>query len=151
MNRQKALIGTLLDSSIRTIEGSQVRLLENTMRPSYSAAEQGQAEIKKGYLYHYPTFLFGNLINTDKIYQVLGLNINNVLLSRESVVSHGTASANDKLTVRTFLRDAYEQQASSNPIGFIILESLGSIGNEVIFYCERVIAVRGGFQRGRST
>ena len=84
------------------------------------------------------------------VYKTLGLNINNILLSRESVIHHRPLTIGDSVTIKTFLKDAYEQQASSNPIGFIVLESIGFLDKELAFYCERVIAVRGGFQRGRS-
>ena len=81
----------------------------------------------------------------------MGLNINNVLLSRESIITHRAIRAGESLRIRTFLRDAYEQQASSNPIGFIILESVGNVGQDLAFYCERVLAVRGGFNRGKGS
>ena len=85
----------------------------------------------------------------DSIYKKLDLDIKNVLLSRESVITHNPLRIGDSVTVRTFLSDAYEQQASSNPIGFIVLESIGYLDSDLAFYCERVMAIRGGFKRGR--
>ena len=96
-----------------------------------------------------PQFLLGNLIDLQKIYRILNLNIKNILLSRETIISHLPIRVSDPLTIRTFLKDVYEQQASSNPIGFVLLESIGCKNNDLAFYSERVLAVRGGFQRGR--
>ena len=98
-----------------------------------------------------PVFMVGHMINISNIYKNLGLNINHVLLSRESIITHRTIKVGESLRVRTYLRDAYEQQASSNPIGFIILESVGNVGSDIAFYCERVLAVRGGFSRGKNS
>jgi hypothetical protein len=94
--------------------------------------------------------MVGHMINLSSIYKNLGLNINHVLLSRESIIAHRSIKLGESLSIKTFLRDAYEQQASSNPIGFIILDSVGSVGADTAFYCERVLAIRGGFTRGRS-
>jgi hypothetical protein len=48
----------------------------------------------------------------------------------------------------TPIRNVYEQRASGNPIGFVVLESVGLVSEQVIFICERILAVRGGFHRG---
>lgn len=141
MTKQKSLIGTELDCILRTVEISHINRLDSIFN---------QASQKNTHLL-YPSFLLGNLINLPKIYKVLSLNINNVLLSRESIISHKALKVGDAIKIRTFLRDAYEQQASSNPIGFVILETIGLLNNDVAFYGERVIAVRGGFHRGRSS
>lgn len=149
MIKQKSLIGTELNCTIRTIEASQLLRLGHALyQPNSFTDKRDQKPIAELYS-HMPIFLLGNLINLPKIYKALGLNINNILLSRESVVSHLPVRTGDSLTIRTFLKDAYEQQASSNPIGFIILESTGEKASDLAFYSERVIAVRGGFNRGR--
>jgi hypothetical protein len=149
MTKQKSLIGTELDCTFRTIEASQVNRLDGIFNQPNSTLIGKNQESNKGLIQLYPSFLLGNLINLPKVYKALGLNINNVLLSRESIISHKLPRAGDSIAIRTFLRDAYEQQASSNPIGFIILESVGLLNNDLLFYGERVIAVRGGFHRGR--
>lgn len=148
MIKQKSLVGTELDSSIRTIEASQLTRLNRAFSQPNVYAFNKPSEQKVEFT-HLPPFLFGSLSNLPHIYKMLELNINNLLLSRESVISHVPIKAGDALTVRTFLKDAYEQQASANPIGFIILESVGLLGADLAFYVERVIAVRGGFQRER--
>jgi hypothetical protein len=145
MNKQKLLIGTELDSFSRTIELSFISRLNAVFNQSGSFSLVGTN------LEHtYPAFLLGNLINMSKIYKLLNVHINNILLSRESIISHKPIHVGDIIKVHTLLRDIYEQQASNNPIGFIILETMGLKNNDAAFYAERVYAVRGGFQRGRS-
>jgi len=150
MIRQKSLIGTEIDCTFRTIEESQLTRLHHAIHQSSSFfSAKPDASSKDETFHHLPAFLLGNLINLPKVYKALGLNINNILLSRESVTHHRPLKSGSSVTIRTFLKDAYEQQASSNPIGFIVLDSIGHLDMEVAFHCERVIAVRGGFQRGR--
>src|SRR5207247_1381633 len=85
-----------------------------------------------------PCFLLGNLMDLPKIYRALGLNIKNVLVSRESVISHLPLNIGDQVEVRTFLTNVYEQQASGNPIGFVILEYIGRVAHNVAFVGERI-------------
>lgn len=145
MNKQKLLIGTKLDCFYKTIEASYIHRLHNVFNSTeYSSG------ITEKILHSYPTFLLGNLINTAKIYKILNVNVNNVLLSRESIISHKSINIGDTVKIITVLKDIYEQQASNNPIGFIILESIGLKNNDILYYTERVYAVRGGFQRGSS-
>jgi hypothetical protein len=148
MIKQKSLIGMELDFSFRTIEVSHLNRLNQALVTPHNLTKP--SEVSKTEAFHYfPPFLIGNLINLPAVYKALGLNINHLLLSRESVICHQTFKAGDILGIRTYLKDAYEQQASSNPIGFIVIESTGTLKDDLAFYVERVIAVRGGFQRGR--
>ncbi len=140
MSKPKSLIGSELDSQTKTIEISQIKNLFNATNFDLSLNESSNT---------LPSFLYGNLIDLLSIYKTLGLNIKNILLSRESILFHRLVSVGESIHTRTFLKDAYEQQASANPIGFIILESVGQVDKEIAFYCERIIAVRGGFDRGR--
>jgi hypothetical protein len=151
MIKQKSLIGMELDCSLHTVEANQLNRLNLVFNSANPLGSNKGVEPSKVDLYHYlPPFLLGNLINMAAVYKTLGLNINNVLLSRESIICHHLFKAGDSISIRTFLKDAYEQQASSNPIGFVILESVGMHKDDLAFYVERVIAVRGGFQRGRA-
>lgn len=145
MNKQKLLIGTKLDCFSKTIEASYINRLHNVFNNTSSSSS-----IPDKILHSYPTFLLGNLINTSKIYKILNVNVNHVLLSREFIISHKSINIGDTIKIITVLKDIYEQQASNNPIGFIILESIGLKNNDTLFYAERVYAVRGGFQRGSS-
>lgn len=148
MIKQKSLIGTELNCTIQTIEASQLTRLSHAFHQPNPFSLGPKEKAPEPYV-HMPIFLIGNLIGLPKIYRALQLNINNILLSRESVISHLPVRVGDSLTIRTFLKDVYEQQASSNPIGFIILESIGEKASDLAFYSERVVAIRGGFHRGR--
>jgi hypothetical protein len=144
MIKQKSLIGKEIDTSHHVLEQGKLRLA-HTLVKSLKQHESGTSSEE-----HLPMFLLSSLANMENIHAQLGLNSKHVLLSRESLVSHRKLQLGDKIEVRTFLHDVYEQQASSNPIGFAIIESLGFVKGEIAFYCERVLAVRGGFKRGRS-
>lgn len=136
MFKQKSLIGTEIDNTTQTIE---LGMLKNLNR-AFGKTEVIHKE--------FPSFLLGHFINMSQINQVLNLGANQVLLSRESITAHRPIKIGDVIKVRTFLQDAYEQQATSNPIGFVILNSFGILGSDIAFYCERILAVRGGFTRG---
>lgn len=147
MIKQKSLIGLEVDRSIHTIERSKFDRLHHAFAdPSIPHTHPSTTKNETVFM---PNFLAGSLINLPMIYSILGLNSHYALLSRESIICHLPLTIGDMIVVRTFLKDAYEQQASSNPIGFIILESVGRIKDDLAFYAERVIAVRGGFHRGR--
>ena len=154
MIKQNKLIGAELDSSSQVIETSQLERL----RHIYGAMDMGSL-IKSGELDrnqvlgfpHFPPFLLGSLINSEKIHKVLDLNRNNILLCREAVSDLMHIKAGDVVFLKTFLADAYEQRATNNPIGFIVLHIFGWLNNELAFHCERTLAVRGGFLRGKKT
>lgn len=147
MTKQASLIGTELDCTTRTIELSQVgRLLALFQLPGSDKQHENSSHLSC-----VPSFWLGNLMSLSRVYKALELNINNVLHSRETIMHYKDLKPGERVLVKTFLKDAYEQQASNNPIGFIILESVGLRNNDLVFYSERVIAVRGGFQRGRSS
>lgn len=94
-----------------------------------------------------PAFILGTLIDTAKIYNILGLNINNTMLSRESITTHQSLYAGQTIQIKTILDNAYEKQATITPIGFIILLILGMHNQKLVFCVERILAVRGGFSR----
>lgn len=140
MLKPKSLVGKELDSSKKTIEQSQIKNLSLATNFNLNFNQLSN---------HLPSFIYGNLINTSDIYKTLGINIKNILHSREQAFHTRLLKVGDTVHLRTFLKDAYEQQASANPIGFIVLESIATIDNEYVFYGERILAVRGGFSRGR--
>lgn len=143
MIKLKTMIGAEIDNITRIIELSLLINLKRALNwdQRHSLENNSQA---------LPMFMLGHMISNSHIYKILGLSINHVLLSRESIIAHRSIKIGESLRVRTYLRDAYEQQASSNPIGFVILDSVGNVGSDIAFYCERVLAVRGGFSRGRN-
>ncbi|MCA9509004.1 MAG: hypothetical protein KC505_11335 [Myxococcales bacterium] len=141
MSKIISLIGNELDSSTRLVEFSQ-------LKNSYISSDFDPQLYESNNIL--PSFVYGNLVDTETIYKNLNINNKNILLSRESLLIGHFLSVGDTVKLRTFLKDAYEQQATSNPIGFIILETIASIKQEIAFYAERVLAIRGGFNRGRA-
>ncbi|HXW60161.1 MAG TPA: MaoC family dehydratase N-terminal domain-containing protein [Myxococcota bacterium] len=139
MFKQKSLIGTEIDTITQTIERGAIKNLHRAL--GKNPHHPSNSEL-------FPAFLLGQLVNMPQIHKVLSLGTNQVLLSRESITAHRAIKVGDTIKVQTFLKDVYEQQATSNPIGFIILDSIGSLDANVVFYCEKILAVRGGFSRG---
>lgn len=148
MFKQKSLIGTELDNTTQIIELGILRNLNRALGKEHEKFVNARELLIHENIEVFPAFLLGHLINMPRVYKILSLGVNQVLLSRESIISHRHIKVGDKIKVQTFLQDAYEQQATSNPIGFVILDSVGSLNNEIAFYCERILAVRGGFNRG---
>lgn len=143
---QKNLIGTELASQTVETDGIQVDYLYQSLRvekyfhhPAEELAERKSMPL--------PAFFLGSLINYEPIQKILGLNVKNILLSRESITTHRPIFAGEKIKINTYLQDAYEKQATLNPIGFIVLEFAGSTNNEFVFHGERIWAIRGGFER----
>src|SRR5688572_22451988 len=88
MTKQKSLIGMELDCSLRTIESSQLTRLNRSFYHPNSYAVNKPHDAPKSEFTTIPSFIFGTLSNLPNIYKTLDLNINNLLLSRESVISH---------------------------------------------------------------
>ena len=149
MNKQKSLVGMEIDFTTHLIEAGALRQLNRALShpDPYALPETTIVPIMEAYE-SFPCFLLGNLMDLPRVYRTLGLNIKNVLLSRDSVITHRKLNVGDRVEVRTFLTNIYEQQASGNPIGFAVLESVGLVAKDVVFVNERILAVRGGFQRG---
>lgn len=133
------MIGDELDSVVKNIENAHIVNINNAANFTVNIPD---------YKSHLPYAIWGNFIDLPRIYGVLGLNVKNILLSRESLIYHEPVKIGDQVTVRTFLKNAYEQQATANPIGFVVLESAGLVSSKLSFYAERILAVRGGFARG---
>lgn len=150
MINQRDFIGLELDRSIKHIEESNLKRASQLFYQPDSYKEIHANTTTAPYT-KLPSFLLGNLINLNKIYSTLNIKLNTVLLSRESVTHYLDLETGSLVNIKTFLKDIYEQQASNNPIGFVVLETLGLIKEDIAFYCERIIAVRGGFQRGKNS
>lgn len=148
MFKQKSLIGTEIDTITQTIERGMLRNLHRSLGKENPHSGNNRGPEAHHSHDFFPSFLLGQLVNMAQIHKVLSLGINQVLLSRESITAHRTIKIGDNVKVRTFLKDVYEQQATSNPIGFVILDSIGTVDANVAFYCEKILAVRGGFNRG---
>jgi hypothetical protein len=65
------------------------------------------------------------------------------------VATFGPVCVGDELTITTTLRDVYEQQASGNPMGFVVIDVVGTgkKHDDVRFEAQRTLVVRGGLPR----
>jgi hypothetical protein len=149
MIKQKSLIGTRLDRQLVALEKSHFNHLASALQlkdisiPSLPNKKSPQ-QLEQSLL---PKFMMGTFVNYQIIFRKLELEAKNILLSRESITSLDSLLCGDEIELLTNLKDIYEQKASNNPIGFVVLETVGKKNNSPAFFCERVIAVRGGFLR----
>lgn len=144
----------LLQSFIgKELEKKSVCIEENLLKRIFMAMNHPNQFDKSAQNQHIyqnkplPAFILGTLIDTPKIYNLLGININNSMLSRESVTSHQPLYLGQTIQVKTILENAYEKQATITPIGFLILLVLGFHNQKLVFCVERILAIRGGFSR----
>jgi hypothetical protein len=83
------------------------------------------------------------------IIDLLELKPKQVLHAQEHVSIFAPVCVGDELTITTTLRDVYEQQASGNPMGFVVIDVVGSgkKADDVRFEAQRTLVVRGGLPR----
>lgn len=80
---------------------------------------------------------------------LLELKPKQVLHAQEHVSLFSPVCVGDELTITTTLRDVYEQQASGNPMGFVVIDVVGTgkKADDVRFEAQRTLVVRGGLPR----
>ena len=80
---------------------------------------------------------------------LLELKPKQVLHAQEHVAMFSPVCVGDELTITTTLRDVYEQQASGNPMGFVVIDVVGTgkKADDVRFEAQRTLVVRGGLPR----
>ena len=85
----------------------------------------------------------------QSLIELLELKPKQVLHAQEHVQVFQPICVGDELTVTTALRDVYEQQASGNPMGFVVIDVVGTgkKADDVRFEAQRTLAVRGGLPR----
>lgn len=85
----------------------------------------------------------------QSLIELLELKPKQVLHAQEHVQVFTPLCVGDELIVTTVLRDVYEQQASGNPMGFVVIDVVGSgkKADDVRFEAQRTLAVRGGLPR----
>ena len=76
------------------------------------------------------------------------LNAKNILHTRETISVFEEPVLEKVITVKTTIKDLYEQQAGDKPIAFIVIDVSGTSSGKVLFQTERIWAVAGGFSRG---
>jgi len=94
-----------------------------------------------------PIATLGTLGAYEKVTDLLGINPQNLLHSRETIKVISSPQVGDEIEVITFISDLYEQQASGNPMGFAVIEVVGKKGGSIVFAVNRIYAIRGGFPR----
>ncbi len=83
------------------------------------------------------------------VIDLLELKPKQVLHAQEYVSMFAPVCVGDELTITTTLRDVYEQQASGNPMGFVVIDVVGTgkRADDVRFEAQRTLVVRGGLPR----
>lgn len=81
--------------------------------------------------------------------ELLELKPKQVLHAQEHVSIFTPVCVGDELTITTTLRDVYEQQASGNPMGFVVIDVVGTgkKADDVRFEAQRTLVIRGGLPR----
>src|SRR5688572_3991275 len=91
----------------------------------------------------------GALGDYQFIVDLLELKPKQVLHAQEHLSLFAPLCVGDELSVTTTLRDVYEQQASGNPMGFVVIDVVGAgkKADDVRFEAQRTLVVRGGLPR----
>jgi hypothetical protein len=95
-----------------------------------------------------PHVAAGTLGDYQSVIELLELKPKQVLHSKDTVTVYEPICVGNEMTVTTRVKDLYEQQVGGNPMGFAIIEVIGTGKRSArVFEAERVLAVRGGFPR----
>ena len=146
--KQRAHIGTTTAQETVTIEGGQIARFVDALGiedPRCIEPAAAKAAGLSGLML--PLVAAGSLGNVQSVIDLLELRPKQVLHSKESVTVFEPLCQGDQLVVTTTLKDLYEQQVGGNPMGFVLIEIVGTIKRSVRFEAQRVLAIRGGFQR----
>ena len=95
-----------------------------------------------------PSSVISSLGNFEEIYTLLNLKPEQILHTRQSAFRYSPLKIGDTIELVTTIKDIYEQQAITNPMGFLTIETTGTKVKKTIFKCVRILAIRGGLPRG---
>jgi hypothetical protein len=137
MFKQKVLIGKVVDTH-------QV-VLNDELFERFVEAMGVRREAKAST--HLWNFALTSLGAHGKAYELLELKPKQILHSRESFEIIKAPHIGDELEIETTIKDLYEQQAGSAPMGFAVISVVGKHKNKIAFSSQRIVAVRGGFSR----
>jgi len=147
--KQKAHIGKVTSKKTVTIEESMIRRyvealgIEDPLSTNHDAAKSSNLS---GLLL--PHAAASNLGEYESVISLLELKPKQVLHSKQQISVYQPICSGDTLNVTTVLGDLYEQQVSGNPMGFAIINVIGTTPKDAVaFESQRVLAVRGGFPR----
>jgi len=138
MIKQYLLVGSQIDKK-------HVHITREYLKRVQNALDGWQTIVENEVL---PKFFLGSLGEHQKVYDSLEIRPRQQLHCRESIVVCNEVKLGDLIEVETILADIYEQQASHNPLGFVVTDVWGRKNKTVVFHCERITTVRGGFSRG---
>ncbi len=137
MLKQTSLVGQVIGHRTIHVTDDMLRRLKNAL--------DGWHQVDKKTAIS--SFFLGSLGDHQKAYERLKIKPNRQLHSRESLFVCDPIKPGDVIEVETVLGDLYEQHGSSIPIGFVVTDVWGKKANSVIFHSQRIMAVRGGFER----
>ena len=147
--KHKAHLGTQTQKTIvveRGLVQRFVEALEVTDPMSTDAKAVDDAGLPGLMLPHTAAATLGDY---QHLIDLLELKPKQVLHAQEHVSIFQPVCVGDELTITTTLRDVYEQQASGNPMGFVVIDVVGTgkKADDVRFEAQRTLVVRGGLPR----
>jgi hypothetical protein len=147
--KQKEHIGKVTSQKTVTIEESIIQQFVDALGiedPLSTDPAAAKAANLSGLLL--PHAAASNLGEYDSVISLLELKPKQVLHSKQRISVFRPICSGDTLNVTTVLGDLYEQQVSGNPMGFAIINVIGTTPKDAVaFESQRVVAVRGGFPR----
>lgn len=149
MLKQRTLIGRVTAETSTQIEAGLVtRYAAATgLRDALSLEKRAQtaAGLPAALVPHVALAYLGDM---QSALDALKLAPEKVLHSRESTAVFQDVCVGDTLKITTSIHDLYEQQHGGTPMGMLTVQVVGERKkNDVLFICQRVYAVRGGFPR----
>ena len=137
MLKQKSLVGQIVSRRKVYITDDLLKRITNTIDGWHHLDQKESVS----------SFFLGSFGEHQKAYERLNIKPNRQLHSRESLFICEPVKPGDVIDVETFLQDLYEQNGSSIPLGFVVTDVWGKREDSIIFHNQRIVAVRGGFER----
>ena len=147
--KHKAHLGTSTQKTIVVERGLVQRFVEalEVSEPMSVDEKAASAAGLSGLLL--PHTAAATLGDYQHMIELLELKPKQVLHAQEHTSVFEPVCAGDELTITTTLRDVYEQQASGNPMGFVVIDVVGTgkKADDVRFESQRTLVIRGGLPR----
>jgi hypothetical protein len=125
MIKQYLLVGSQIDKK-------EVHITREYLKRVQNALEGWQMTDDNDSL---PKFFLGTLGEHQKVYEKLDIKPTKQLHCRETIVTCRSVKLGDLIEIETVIADIYEQQASHNPLGFIVTDVWGRKNKSVLFHC----------------
>jgi hypothetical protein len=146
--KHKAHLGTSTQKTVVVERGLVQRFVEALEVSDHMATDKKAADAASRDLL-LPHTAAATLGDYQHLIDLLELKPKQVLHAQEYVSIFTPVKVGDELTITTTLRDVYEQQASGNPMGFVVIDVVGTgkKADDVRFEAQRTLVVRGGLPR----